>query len=61
VRDLHVWGVSSSRTALTVRLRRQPEASPPIQPFLILARQRLAQFGIAHSTLEVVEGDLDVD
>ncbi len=61
VRDLHVWGVSSSRTALTVRLRRQSEASPATRPFLTLARQRLAQFGIAHSTLEVVEGDLGFD
>lgn len=61
VRDLHVWGVSSSRTALTVHLRRRPDATPATRPFLTLARQRLAQFGISHSTLEVVEGDLDAD
>jgi cobalt-zinc-cadmium efflux system protein len=57
VSDLHVWGVSSSRTAMTVRLRRRLDATPPSSAFLTLARQRLAQFGIAHSTLEVEEGE----
>jgi cobalt-zinc-cadmium efflux system protein len=57
VRDLHVWGVSSSQTALTVHLRRRLDATPPSRAFLTLARQRLAQFGIAHSTLEVEEGE----
>jgi cobalt-zinc-cadmium efflux system protein len=61
VRDLHVWGVSSSRTALTVHLRRRLDATPPSRAFLTLARQRLAQFGIAHSTLEVEEGEPGAD
>ena len=61
VRDLHVWGVSSSRTALTVRLRRRLDATPPSRAFLSLARQRLAQFGIAQSTLEVEEGEPGTD
>ena len=53
VRDLHVWGMSGSRTGLTVHLRRRLDATTPSRAFLTLARQRLAQFGIAHSTLEV--------
>ncbi len=57
VRDLHVWGVSSSRTALTVHLSRRANSIPARRAFLTLARQRLAQFGIAHSTLEVDEED----
>ncbi len=52
VHHLHVWGMSTSRTALTAHLVGRGDG--PIDAELLpLAQQRLAQLGITHSTLQI--------
>ncbi|MEB3332549.1 MAG: cation diffusion facilitator family transporter [Synechococcaceae cyanobacterium] len=57
VEELHVWGLSTSRTALTAHVRidaarlRGEELSR--DQLLVLARQRLEQLGIRKSTLQL--------
>ncbi len=52
VHHLHVWGMSTSRTALTAHLVGRGDG--PIDAELLpLAQQRLAQLGITHSTLKI--------
>ena len=62
VDDLHVWGLSTRRVALTAHLHVRPdsrnaEADAPEATvgasLLILARERLAAIGIRNSTLQV--------
>lgn len=54
--DLHIWGVSTTETALTVHLVR-PEA-PPDDAFLAEMRKELSQrFGIGHATIQIESGD----
>ncbi len=52
VHHLHVWGMSTSRTALTAHLVGSGHG-PLDGDLLSLARQRLAQLGISHSTLQI--------
>lgn len=52
VHHLHVWGMSTSRTALTAHLVGR-EGGPLDGELLSLAQQRLAQLGITHSTLQI--------
>jgi cobalt-zinc-cadmium efflux system protein len=57
VAELHVWGLSTSRTALTAHLaidarRLGAEALSPDQ-LLALARSRLAELGIRKSTVQL--------
>ncbi len=52
VHHLHVWGVSTSRTALTAHLNRRPGSLDDMD-LLQLAQERLAGLGIAHSTLQL--------
>jgi cobalt-zinc-cadmium efflux system protein len=52
VHHLHVWGMSTSRAALTAHLVGSGPG-PLDGDLLSLARQRLAQLGISHSTLQV--------
>jgi cobalt-zinc-cadmium efflux system protein len=52
VHHLHVWGMSTSRTALTAHLVGRSDG-PLDGELLSLARQRLAQLGISHSTLQI--------
>ena len=60
VEELHVWGLSTSRTALTAHLLlAAPQSSAaPLSPdqLLELARQRLATLGIRNSTLQLESG-----
>ncbi len=52
VHHLHVWGMSTSRTALTAHLaRRSGEIDD--KELLQLAKQRLETLGIAHCTLQL--------
>ena len=51
VHHLHVWGMSTSQTALTAHLSRTGCVDDT--ELLLQARQRLAQLGIAHSTLQL--------
>jgi cobalt-zinc-cadmium efflux system protein len=52
VHHLHVWGMSTSQNALTAHLRREVGAIDDME-LLHLAKQRLAELGIAHSTLQL--------
>ncbi|WP_094584010.1 cation diffusion facilitator family transporter [Synechococcus sp. BO 8801] len=52
VHHLHVWGMSTSRTALTAHLVGRGDG-PLDGELLSLAQQRLAQLGITHSTLQI--------
>ena len=55
VYDLHVWGLSTTETALTAHLL-MPELSRP-DAFLLEASKRLAdRFGIRHATLQIEQG-----
>ncbi|MFN9635963.1 MAG: cation diffusion facilitator family transporter [Synechococcaceae cyanobacterium] len=57
VEELHVWGLSTSRTALTAHLRLNPgllaDAQLNRDQLLALARQQLATLGIRKCTLEL--------
>ena len=54
VRDLHVWGVSTSRLALTAHVVRQSDApSDDGRVLLAEARRRLQALGIRQSTLQL--------
>ena len=52
VHHLHVWGMSTSRTALTAHLGR-PSGGGDDGELLQLAQQRLADLGITHSTIQI--------
>jgi cobalt-zinc-cadmium efflux system protein len=52
VHHLHVWGMSTSRTALTAHLSRHPGGLDDME-LLLQAQNRLAALGIAHSTLQL--------
>ena len=52
VHHLHVWGMSTSRAALTAHLVGR-EGGPLDAELLSLAQQRLAPLGITHSTLQI--------
>jgi cobalt-zinc-cadmium efflux system protein len=57
VEELHVWGVSTSRTALTAHLLINPAALASHQlsrdDLVALARQQLAALGIRKCTLQL--------
>ena len=59
--DLHVWGLSTSRTALTAHLRldAEPGSGAPMDrdALLAMAKGVLAEFGIRKSTLQLQGGD----
>jgi len=60
VEELHVWGLSTSRTALTAHLQLQSEQSSADSPsrdqLLNLAQERLATLGISKITLQLEAG-----
>jgi cobalt-zinc-cadmium efflux system protein len=56
VHHLHVWGMSTSRTALTAHLKRDPGQVDDMD-LLHEAKSRLAHLGIAHSTLQLEPPD----
>ncbi|MFM1800529.1 MAG: hypothetical protein RLZZ117_2807 [Cyanobacteriota bacterium] len=60
VEELHVWGLSTSRTALTahlrVRMERVASELGSADALLALARERLEELGIRKSTLQL-EGE----
>ena len=51
VHHLHVWAISTSQTALTVHLRRQPLLAD--MDLLHRAKDELAALGIVHSTIQL--------
>ncbi len=52
VHHLHVWGMSTSQTALTAHVSRRIGSVDDME-LLHRARQRLAELGIAHSTIQL--------
>lgn len=60
IEELHVWGLSTSRTALTAHLLIEPQQLAQRQlsrdQLLVLARKALAELGIRKCTLQL-EGD----
>jgi cobalt-zinc-cadmium efflux system protein len=56
VHHLHVWGMSTSRTALTAHLKRDPGQVDDME-LLHEAKSRLEHLGIAHSTLQLEPPD----
>lgn len=53
VEELHVWGVSTSRTALTAHILCRAATFKVAGEFLEQARRRLAEIGIRESTLQL--------
>ncbi|MCP9796184.1 cation diffusion facilitator family transporter [Synechococcus sp. BO 8801] len=53
VEELHVWGVSTSRTALTAHILCRAATFTDAGEFLEQARRRLAEMGIRKSTLQL--------
>ncbi len=52
VHHLHVWAMSTSQNAMTAHLKRRP-GSIDDMALLHEAKQRLAELGIAHSTIQL--------
>jgi cobalt-zinc-cadmium efflux system protein len=52
VHHVHVWAMSTSRNALTAHLRRRPAELGDME-LLHLAKRRLAELGIGHSTIQL--------
>jgi len=51
VHDLHIWGLSTTETALTAHL---VHAAPPADDFLVMCcRELSARFRIGHATLQL--------
>jgi cobalt-zinc-cadmium efflux system protein len=53
VEELHVWGMSTSRTVLTAHLRCRATGGPNAAELLDQARERLAKLGILKSTIQI--------
>ena len=56
VHDLHIWGLSTTATALTAHLVR-PEAGPDDALLREACSELRRRFGIGHATLQVEHGD----
>ena len=56
VHHLHVWGMSTSQNAMTAHLQRRP-GSIDDMALLHEAKQKLAELGIAHSTIQLEPSD----
>jgi cobalt-zinc-cadmium efflux system protein len=53
VEELHVWGLSTSRTALTAHIQCRAATFTDAEEFLEQARRRLSEMGIRKSTLQL--------
>ncbi|QDU25234.1 Cadmium, cobalt and zinc/H(+)-K(+) antiporter [Anatilimnocola aggregata] len=58
VHDLHIWGMSTTETALTVHLVK-PDATLDDQLLARINRELHDQFGIEHTTIQFELGDAD--
>jgi cobalt-zinc-cadmium efflux system protein len=58
VHDLHIWGVSTTETALTVHLY-MPEGIPDDRFIFRLSEEIHCHFGIEHSTIQVENSSAD--
>ncbi len=57
VRDLHIWAMSTTETALTAHLV-MPQGAPSDQALSAIAQALRSEHGIQHSTLQVGRGEL---
>ena len=55
IHDLHVWALSTTESALTVNLV-MPSGHPGDAALAHISQQLHTQFGVQHSTLQVVLG-----
>ncbi len=58
VHDLHIWGMSTTETALTAHLV-MPAGHPGDEFFAGIARELLTRFRIGHPTVQIETGDND--
>ena len=58
VHDLHIWGMSTTETALTVHLV-MPNGHPGDACLMDMTQELRHHFGIVHATLQVEMGDSD--
>ncbi|WP_442755170.1 cation diffusion facilitator family transporter [Methylocystis sp. JAN1] len=56
VHDLHIWGMSTTETALTAHLVR-PSAEPDDKFLIEIAHELEARFAIGHATIQIERGD----
>lgn len=59
VHDLHIWGMSTTETALTVHLT-MPDGHPGDDFLRELAKALKAKHGIVHATVQIEKGDAHV-
>jgi len=58
IHDLHIWGMSTTETALTCHLV-MPQGHPGDEALLQIARELDERFRIQHATLQIELGDSD--
>lgn len=56
VHDLHIWGMSTTETALTAHLVR-PSAEPDDKFLMDIAQELEARFDIQHATIQIERGE----
>ena len=56
IHDLHIWGMSTTETALTVHLV-MPKGHPSDRFIAEVADELRGRFGIGHATIQVETGD----
>jgi cobalt-zinc-cadmium efflux system protein len=56
IHDLHIWGMSTTETALTVHLV-MPDGHPSDGFFAQISRELRERFGVGHATIQVESGD----
>jgi cobalt-zinc-cadmium efflux system protein len=54
--DLHIWGMSTTETALTCHLV-MPEGHPGDEALAAITRELEHRFGIRHATIQIELGD----
>jgi cobalt-zinc-cadmium efflux system protein len=56
IHDLHIWGMSTTETALTVHLV-MPNGNPSDRFIAQISRELRERFGVGHATIQVETGD----
>ena len=56
IHDLHIWGMSTTETALTVHLV-MPDGHPSDRFIAEVANELRQRFGVGHATIQVETGD----
>jgi cobalt-zinc-cadmium efflux system protein len=56
IHDLHIWGMSTTETALTVHLV-MPNGNPSDRFIAQISRELRERFGVGHATIQIETGD----